>query len=159
MTTYALRARNLLNTFYVEWTSDVVDTAGDDAPVTILPGSVIVQHEFLEQDVRSFPDPEIPIFADIDTPNYAAPNIRSSTIIVQVDTTSVNWVDGGIIYLAASASPGGRVIVKDVNGGASSKSILVDGNGLTIDGGLDLSINADYASYTFLYDGVEWVVV
>lgn len=159
MTLYALRARNSLNSAYVSWTSSELDLAGDDAPSAIFAGSASVVNQFGDRRLIALPDTEIPLFVTVTTPNAAAPNPRTGTVVVQVDTVGAGWVDAGILYLASTASPGGRVIVKDLTGGASVKSITVDGNGNTIDGGSDLVMNTDYASYTFLYDGVEWIVV
>ena len=159
MTLYALRARNDINTAYVSWTSSELDLAGDDAPSAILLGSVVVENQFGDHRIVALPDTETPIFVSVSTPNAAAPNPRTGVVVIQIDTAGVGWVDAGIIYLSPIASPGGRIIVKDLTGNAGTKSITVDGNGNTIDGGTDLVMNTDYASSTFLYDGVEWVVV
>lgn len=78
--------------------------------------------------------------------------VTSLTQLVAVDTT------GGAktITLPVTPPPGTTVIVKDSGGQAAANNITVTG---TIDGVVGLTINANYASYSLVFNGTDWSIV
>jgi hypothetical protein len=58
------------------------------------------------------------------------------------------------------ASPVGTVfIVKDAAGVAAINNITVSAIASTIDGSASATINANYGSLQFIYNGIEWNIV
>lgn len=55
--------------------------------------------------------------------------------------------------------PGCIFDIKDGDGTASSGNITVDGNGANIDGSSTFTLDINYASYTFVYNGTEWNLI
>jgi hypothetical protein len=57
-------------------------------------------------------------------------------------------------------SPIGTVfVVKDIDGDAATNPITVAGLGSTIDGSPTATINTNYGSLTFIFNGTEWSIV
>jgi hypothetical protein len=50
-------------------------------------------------------------------------------------------------------------VVKDIDGDAATNPITVAGLGSTIDGSPTATINTNYGSLTFIFNGTEWSIV
>lgn len=82
---------------------------------------------------------------------FAIP-LSNLTQLVAVDTT------GGAKTVTLPVTPpsGTTVIVKDSGGQAAANNITITG---TIDGVVGLTINANYASYSLVFNGTDWSIV
>ena len=78
---------------------------------------------------------------------------------------AVNYTATGTVFITlpntASTPVGTQMIVKDTGGNAFNNPITVDGFGAnTIDGQANVSISANYNSYTLVYTGgTNWSVI
>lgn len=85
----------------------------------------------------------------------SATTLDASYYVVLGDSTG----GGFIITLPASPATGQSYIIKDSGGDALSNNITVSGNGKTIDGGANATINTDYGAFEIVYDGTQWLTL
>lgn len=85
------------------------------------------------------------------------PNIGK--IVVLVDTSSVNWSDNGVLSLPPSPVAKAQILIKDSEGSADIKSIVVDGAGKLIDTSATRLIQNPFEALLLAYDGTKWVVI
>jgi hypothetical protein len=86
---------------------------------------------------------------NVTTPAYLVP-LTDYTIAVNVAAPS---------SVVLPVAPLGTVfIVKDSSGNASNNTITI-GASSTIDGSADATINTNYGSVTFIFNGTEWNIV
>jgi hypothetical protein len=84
----------------------------------------------------------------------------SSQMRVAVLTSAGSWVAGHVITLptASSCYLGDTITVYDSGGQASTKSIVVNPNGSTINGAATYTISANGGSVTFLRSTGDWTI-
>jgi hypothetical protein len=99
-------------------------------------------------------------FVNIDTETLIdIDDITTTEYIILVDTSSVNWLNGSQIILPSSGIITGTIIiVKDSGGLAASKMIVINGNGINIDGS-SVNISANYGFQKMIFNGTEWFVI
>lgn len=155
---YQMRARNLTDSAYVSWTSPSVDLSGGNAPEAILPGSAVVAAIWGDQLVLQTSIPTASFIQEVDAP-ATTNDPGTGTGYVLVDSASGNWSASDVISLLAAPQVGTTIVVKDSTGSASTKPIVISGNGNDIDGEATETIQVDFASRTLVYNGTEWKVV
>lgn len=96
--------------------------------------------------------------------------ITNVNIVPVTDVTTTPYTPGATEYflcvdVAGPASivlPTGVVgkvyVVKDCDGDASTNPITITATGSTIDGSASATINVDYGSLTFVFNGTEWSI-
>ena len=75
------------------------------------------------------------------------------------DLIGVSGLSSNLIYLYSSPVLGQRVSVVDVCGCALIDPITIHGNGKPINDGVCATINTDYGSVTFVYNGIFWSAI
>ena len=71
---------------------------------------------------------------------------------------AVNVTEAASIVLPVA--PVGTVfVVKDIDGDSSINPITITGLGALVDGVASATINADYGSLSFVFNGVEWNII
>lgn len=60
------------------------------------------------------------------------------------------------VNLPASPNVGDTYYVKDKSGNALANNVTVNGNGKNIDGNTHYTLNRNYESASFIFDGVNW---
>ena len=154
---YLMRARNLSNTAYIEWTVDFPDFTGTMSPSPILPGTVIVAAVWGDQSVLQTQVPTAAFTQNVSAP-AAANDPLEGLGYVFVDTAG-SWSANDVITLPASPTIGGTIVVKDATGSADTKPIVIDGNGNTIDGQATVTLQVPRASLGFAFEGTEWKIL
>ena len=94
-------------------------------------------------------------------PNILAPTAISALITTDDQVVEVTGNTGPVtISLPITPRTNQRVGVLDGDGHASTYNIIVDGNGKLINGSSSpLTINVNYTSLSFIYDGSKWVIL
>jgi hypothetical protein len=159
MTTYVMRARNAAGNAYVSWVSTAVDITGADAPVSILPGSAVLLTSLASTlTFQRVSVSEAPSIQDVNSPATVAAS-SSFWLVVNIDTSAGTWSASDVLTLRSTPAVNTKLTVKDVGGQASTKPILIDGNGNLIDGEATHVLSADRAAVTMVYDGSGWSVI
>jgi len=88
---------------------------------------------------------------DITSVSNSTVTLDGSEYVVLIDTSS-----GAVtVNLEATPTTGTAVKIKD-KGNALTNNITIDGNGNTIDGSTQATINTDYGALELVFDGREW---
>lgn len=75
--------------------------------------------------------------------------------VVEVDTSAARTIN-----LPAAPTAGFKVTFKDITGLAGTNSITIGRNGKNIEGlASDLALEANWGSWTFFYDGTEYILI
>jgi hypothetical protein len=153
---YEMRALASPGPGYVTWRSDdVPDFAGTLAPAPIVYGTAVVTSAWGLTDVQ-WRD-ALPTFQSVTSSPATVEDPGGGIIFVLVDTSSISWINNGVVNLPVSPSSiGGRVTVKDDGGQADTKNIRVDGNGNTIDGDAYETISVQWATLELIWNGTHW---
>jgi hypothetical protein len=100
---------------------------------------------------------EIIIYSNL---NNVCVNYTTSNPYTITACTGYLGVSGAsCIYLPSLPNRGRKVIVEDICGNALSSPITVDGNGKSVYNNSYATINTNYGSITFLYNGLFWSAV
>lgn len=96
--------------------------------------------------------------------------ITNVNIVPVTDVTTTPYTPGATEYflcvdvagpasIVLPTSVVGKVyVVKDCDGDASTNPIIITATGSTIDGSVSATINVDYGSLTFVFNGTEWSI-
>ena len=130
-----------------------------------VPGDIVSLRHFLERDL-------VPALNAVrDLVNALTPQVRlpiaelelqdpaGGTELVLVQTLAPNWLNGSRIILPVEHTAGSRVTVKDAEGNAVAKNIVVDANGNAIDGVTTVTINNAWDTLDLVSDGEDWLVL
>lgn len=91
----------------------------------------------------------------VTTPGTVTLDSTSRRVVVRKGTGSPTT-----IQLPSSPVLGQEIVVKDGKGDAVTNNISVIAlGGISIDGLPEISINRNYQSFTFVYDGVGWSIL
>lgn len=120
-----------------------------------LQSSDSVEFWYLFQEVGAIGTEAISNIVAVSAVNTSSYNILLTDFHLSVNcsTTSVT------VYLPISPSIGLSFEIKDVNGSASSHSIIVNGNGYNIDGSATFTMSASYQCITVRFTGSRWSIV
>jgi hypothetical protein len=91
----------------------------------------------------------IPVTEVTETP--FTPTVSDYFLCVDIDGPSS-------IVLPANPVTGRVYVVKDCDGDASTNPITITATGSTIDGSANATINTDYGSLNFVFNGTEWSI-
>lgn len=93
--------------------------------------------------------------------NNVATNHTISTTETTIFVDTLSAAGAITITLPVSANVTGRIlIVADIDGNASVRNIVVDGNAAeTIDGSATITINGDYGYLIIQSDGIGWKII
>jgi len=83
----------------------------------------------------------------------------STTYTATTNNSFIGISGVSCVYLALSPIKGQRISIVDICGDALTNPIIVDGNGKNINDGLCSTINTNYGSITFIYNGYFWSAV
>jgi uncharacterized delta-60 repeat protein len=75
------------------------------------------------------------------------------------DLIAVSGLSTAVIYLDPSPVIGQRVSVVDICGNALADPIMINGYGKNINDGATSTINTDYGSVTFVFNGIFWSAI
>lgn len=100
----------------------------------------------------------MPYIQKISSPAVIA-NPGVASLVVFVDTTALGWLDGSVVSLPENPSVSARIEVKDSEGNAHNRSIVIDGNGNDIEGQASITLKVPYASCVCVFDGIQWGVL
>ncbi len=79
-------------------------------------------------------------------------------VLISDYVVAVNVAGASSVVLPASAT-GTVFVVKDDSGAASVNNITITATGANIDGVGSQTINANYGSYTMVYNGTQWDII
>jgi hypothetical protein len=84
----------------------------------------------------------------------------NSTISVETNLAALNSTSGSFtLNLESSPSIGKLLIIKDVAGYTGTNSVIISGNGKTIDGESTFTFSGDYTSLSIVYTGSNWSII
>lgn len=63
------------------------------------------------------------------------------------------------VSMPSSPTVGDFYVIKDGVGNAYTQNIIISGNGNTLDGNVNYSLNVDYGSISIIFNGFGWNII